>query len=61
MLFYAILMVPLALVLLLHLALNSFGITTWEMMQMRRGRPVPYLLDEKGGFRNPYDRGFLSP
>lgn len=38
MLFYVLLAMPLALVLLLHLGLNSFGMTSWEAIQMKRGR-----------------------
>ena len=37
-LFYVLLAMPLALVLLLHLGLNSFGMTSWEAIQMKRGR-----------------------
>ncbi|CAL1162023.1 unnamed protein product [Cladocopium goreaui] len=57
--FFAMVALLLGAVLLFHLALAAFALTTWEMLQISRGRPLPYLLDEKGEYRNPYDRGFL--
>jgi len=57
--FFAMVSSLLGAVLVFHLALHVFGLTTWEMISIGKKRPLPYLLDEMGNYRNPYDRGFL--
>lgn len=57
--FFALVALPLLGMLGFQCALASYGLTTWEMLQMVKGRPVPYLLDAKGEYCNPYHRGFL--
>ncbi|CAE7266307.1 SWF1 [Symbiodinium sp. KB8] len=57
--FFALVALPLLGMLGFQCALASYGLTTWEMLQMVKGRPVPYLLDAKGEYCSPYHRGFL--
>ncbi|CAE7469751.1 PAT23 [Symbiodinium natans] len=57
--FFGVVALPLLAMLGFQCALASYGLTTWEMLQLVKGRPVPYLLDANGQFQNPYHRGFF--
>eukprot|EP00435_Cladocopium_sp_Y103_P000236 s1557_g1.t1 len=44
--FFATVSLPLGAVLLFHLALAAFALTTWEMLQISRGRPLKWGTED---------------